>query len=404
MYHRQGLENNPDDNQKSCFAEFLSGYDRSIVLISADSNYLELSNISLLSDRCEIGYLFENERCEMIRRWMDSYQGHRYEMNYIRSGKHGRLWRMKAVIEFPHLYITGKEFIIPEMNLYSFAADRSPEHTGIIIAKRDSGNYLCNMKGGRLPDIFAGIKAGDMLAEYIKDGNEYKKLSGAMDKLIDGVLYGQELIMNLRCSQQLLVKLTKMDSPEKDCVMLYILRNGSESGSEGESLGERFLAGFASLRKSGQSYYFYDINSYMSHLLHNDRISRTDITGSFPFRSAVSELTSSCGRAEHYTANGSKWRYMLSATPLLESGHLDRVIICLVPSDNNAMLDSDRLSILSPRESNVVRLTAEGFDSKYISRVLGISEGTVKRELSSSYQKLNVRTKTEAVMKLFHLL
>ncbi|ODT88222.1 response regulator transcription factor [Phenylobacterium sp. SCN 70-31] len=50
---------------------------------------------------------------------------------------------------------------------------------------------------------------------------------------------------------------------------------------------------------------------------------------------------------------------------------------------------------LTPRETEVVRLVAQGRRNKEIARDLGISEGTVKMHLHNLYEKLSVTSRTE---------
>ena len=56
---------------------------------------------------------------------------------------------------------------------------------------------------------------------------------------------------------------------------------------------------------------------------------------------------------------------------------------------------------LSPRERDIVARLARGFLYKEIAAQLGISVETVRTHLHSIYEKLHVRSRTEAVMKLY---
>jgi DNA-binding NarL/FixJ family response regulator len=58
---------------------------------------------------------------------------------------------------------------------------------------------------------------------------------------------------------------------------------------------------------------------------------------------------------------------------------------------------SDGVTMLSPRELEVMRLTARGMTNREIGHELGISHRTVQGHLASVYGKLNVKGRTEAV-------
>jgi DNA-binding CsgD family transcriptional regulator len=60
------------------------------------------------------------------------------------------------------------------------------------------------------------------------------------------------------------------------------------------------------------------------------------------------------------------------------------------------------VAALTPREIEIVALTARGFSNQEIARQLWISEQTVKKHQSNLFRKLDVRNRTEAVTKARH--
>lgn len=60
--------------------------------------------------------------------------------------------------------------------------------------------------------------------------------------------------------------------------------------------------------------------------------------------------------------------------------------------------DSPDPNPLTPREIEVLRMMADGASNKIIAHKLGISDHTVKFHVTSILAKLNVGTRTEAVM------
>ena len=58
---------------------------------------------------------------------------------------------------------------------------------------------------------------------------------------------------------------------------------------------------------------------------------------------------------------------------------------------------------LTDREGEVLRLMAEGYGNREISRVLFLAEGTVKNHVSTILLKLGARDRTNAVLRALHL-
>ena len=60
--------------------------------------------------------------------------------------------------------------------------------------------------------------------------------------------------------------------------------------------------------------------------------------------------------------------------------------------------------MLSPRESEIIALMAEGYINKEIATRLGISEGTVKTHRKKIHEKLGVSSRSQAIMRARELL
>lgn len=57
-----------------------------------------------------------------------------------------------------------------------------------------------------------------------------------------------------------------------------------------------------------------------------------------------------------------------------------------------------RSSILSPRETEIVRMVAGGLDNQALAQRLGVTEGTIKIHLHNIYKKLKVHSRLELVL------
>ena len=65
--------------------------------------------------------------------------------------------------------------------------------------------------------------------------------------------------------------------------------------------------------------------------------------------------------------------------------------------------ESMQMDILTDREMQVLALTAKGFTNKAIAIQLGISDRTVQNHLANIFEKMNVESRTEAVMRAVSL-
>ncbi len=93
-------------------------------------------------------------------------------------------------------------------------------------------------------------------------------------------------------------------------------------------------------------------------------------------------------------------RVVASGDALLAPGVTRRVIDTFVerhPSGPGRPADS-RLSLLTPRELEVLRLLARGLSNQDISRRLFVSEGTTKTHVSNVLAKLGLRDRVQAVV------
>ncbi len=69
------------------------------------------------------------------------------------------------------------------------------------------------------------------------------------------------------------------------------------------------------------------------------------------------------------------------------------------PEASLAPVDPQVIESLTPRQRDVLRLLGKGQANKEIARALDISEGTVKIHLAAIFRLLDVRNRTEAVLK-----
>lgn len=90
--------------------------------------------------------------------------------------------------------------------------------------------------------------------------------------------------------------------------------------------------------------------------------------------------------AVHMAANGVALSPQLASSMLAEVQRLDAT-------------GADREPTLSPREEEVLQLVADGLSVPEVAAALYISVKTVKNHLASTYQKLDARDRTQAVLR-----
>jgi DNA-binding NarL/FixJ family response regulator len=71
----------------------------------------------------------------------------------------------------------------------------------------------------------------------------------------------------------------------------------------------------------------------------------------------------------------------------------------VISSFREPLTAASEVEDLSPREREILELLAEGFSNKEIAERLGVSDGTVRWHLRHVYNKLHVRSRTEAALK-----
>jgi DNA-binding NarL/FixJ family response regulator len=80
------------------------------------------------------------------------------------------------------------------------------------------------------------------------------------------------------------------------------------------------------------------------------------------------------------------------------NAELEYVFAALTHARPLRVLNSDGLSLLSPREEDVMRLVAEGLGNREIAKLLALSEHTVKNYLFRIFDKLGISTRVELVL------
>ena len=120
---------------------------------------------------------------------------------------------------------------------------------------------------------------------------------------------------------------------------------------------------------------------------------------SFSDRQRVKEVLAA--GAIGYVLKDSEPADLLAAVHAAARGHVPidpRVAAALLPSNGLGTSRSGVADGLSPRETEVLRLVAQGLANKQIARALGITERTVKAHLGRVFREIGVLDRTSAAL------
>lgn len=87
----------------------------------------------------------------------------------------------------------------------------------------------------------------------------------------------------------------------------------------------------------------------------------------------------------------------VSAVPILNGEEAEKIFVTAVNTTEKMQLQKRMEGALTKRENEVLALAAEGFPNKYIACRLGVTEGTVKRQIYNGYRKLGICSRAELV-------
>jgi DNA-binding NarL/FixJ family response regulator len=120
---------------------------------------------------------------------------------------------------------------------------------------------------------------------------------------------------------------------------------------------------------------------------------------SFSDRQRVKEVLAA--GAIGYVLKDSEPADLLAAVHAAARGHVPidpRVAAALLPANGGGAVGSGVADGLSPRETEVLRLVAQGLANKQIARALGITERTVKAHLGRVFREIGVLDRTSAAL------
>ncbi len=88
----------------------------------------------------------------------------------------------------------------------------------------------------------------------------------------------------------------------------------------------------------------------------------------------------------------------VSAGKKVVAPNLTSILVRFIQGDSVSALEHGPFNQLTPRESEIIKLMAEGQGNKLIGRNLGITDGTVKLHVKAILKKLEVHSRVEAAI------
>ena len=399
--------------------KFMMNYDNTIIMTEADDNYLMLEGCTREDVGKNIRDALCADDCKRLKLYFDSYRGHEFKLKYIKKFTRfdNLLWSVNVKINYPNMFCSGERIEESCDSLYVEKNADCMEKYGVMILEKTEKGYRIEFASDFILNLAKGKKNAVYIDEMIENTEIRESVKGLLDRCIEKKSPFEGYVKNIfrnRGRKAYYANIKPFSKDGRCCVAVNISERNvygqlaavPYSLNVSEELSGNYFFGCGILdRSSADHIFFYDINSYLAELISKGRISKSTIVNSYPFKSAVRQKTSSFGIIKSPdNVSGEYRRYFIGAVPVINGSRAVRILIFLIPWDSHNIIDESLLDLLTPRESNVLRLAAEGMDNKCIAKLLNISDGTAKKELFCCYQKLNVKNKTEALLKMYHLI
>ncbi len=378
------------------YAELVQRYDGSIELIRADETFIMLNSVCKSNS-----LLFDEKEYDNYSYYLQSYKGHTYELRNIKAfpGFENLLWEENITIDFPRLIAEGRLMT----NLSE--SDSVPDcGAGLFTVVQENGLYkLRDFSKGIFKQYPALVSSENIEEKVISDDVVRDRLddcirSGSFRSGIGliGIGYYTELY-----------PFESVDGKKGATVLLkkenaFIGMNSNTMLGLPVYMKDNHIIACGKISVTEAGIMFSDINTLMLKFLSENRLSKSFIVQTDIFRVCIEHGISSVGLV-CYNNGSEKYNYILGACPA-ETMSAVRYISVFAISAGLEEMSVGLLSKLTPREGNILRLSAEGNTLKEISVMLNISESTVKTILHSSYKKINVKNKTEAILRMYGLL
>lgn len=387
------------------YSEFIREYDGNIILFDADKTYLTLTSCRPSDIGKNLRDIFSEKEYDLLQNYFDSYQGHPYHLNFIKifTGFDNLFWKEHILIDSSRMTVKGRLLREHSDNLFpSDSSYRSAKKEVIILKKSHSGFTLDSVSESLTKNILlikdkllTNRKYNDLLEQCYEKGISVSRWNISLP-CFDEKRYDIEIIpYHNEKHGGLTIILTE------SCSQDGFYFNQYESISE--SITHRYMIGCGSLKiLQDKAVLFDEMNFLLSSLISEGKLRKKDITESAIFQNCIEQKTAGVGKII-IDDNNSLRHYIFGAYPFVKNSRTTAVSVFVIPTEPVNIICTDLLKYFSPRERNILRLTVEGYSTKDIAISLSISESTVKTILYHCYRKLNVKNRTEAVLKIYGL-
>lgn len=370
-----------------------------IFLLDANDTFLKYTGLKEDDIGKSIKKLFDKDECKRLRQKFSVYRGVRFDYNYMwqPDSRKKTVFKVHETAEYPFISCRGIKMTENSFASHDFPS-RSQTPPEFVMFVRDTDGYSIKMKSESLSlsepclsgvrHIGCGSDRLFLILEECASSNQTIRICGRPFP-DSGRLYS--------------ITFNPLISDGEVCILAELKTSIPETVTyTADCPGAEYLFGTGTVfcPAPGREY-LGNVSPFLADMIKNERISCRQITDAYPYKSALAQGLSKCGLIRFPGEPDNA--YMMGAIPVLSGTRVTRVTVILIPADNQSLMDEEYLSRLTPREENVIRLCAKGLGCKELSRMLNISEGTVKREIFSSCQKLEVKGKLGIMLKLHHI-
>lgn len=385
-------------NDENNFFCTIRQVDSKIVLANANAAYFKLIGKSCNCCGMDIRTFLSKKYAEFIADMFDRNCTSGRTYKYIRESSCSEdTWIVTAVCRNGEMKFAGRLLSdlsllsCRDMELFSNVSCDSAEYVGTVIVSAENGDfYVKSCSDGilsRFPEFSQHKSLKEAAEKYMYINPSLNLLRNSIMRNIPVSYFDMSSAAPDSCPKVYRFSIFPSASENRKMAAVTIDRTDSDmSENNSDALG---YAVCELCRTEEGSVFIRSMNRECSLLLQSGKLPYSEICNEKLFSEtmhsrSLSISSSVCGR------NGSV--YNLRVFPKKSGDSINELTVIV-----NSIPKASMLSKLSPREHDALSLAADGYPSKYIACVMGITENTVNALIHSGYKKLGIVSRVELV-------